>query len=90
MAAHVRRLEAFCRTGIVERLSEGFWRVPADLVDRGRAYDRQRVGDVRMEVLSHQSLKEQKRVIGATWLDFFASASTPRGGIRSLLPVIAG
>ena len=69
VAAHVRRLEALRRAGIVERLSEGFWRVPADLVEQGRAYDRQRVGDVHAEILSHQSLKEQTRVIGATWLD---------------------
>ena len=69
VVAHVRRLEALRRAGIVERLSEGFWRVPADLVERGRAYDRQREGEVRTEVLSHQSLKQQTRVIGATWLD---------------------
>jgi len=69
VAAYVRRLEALRRAGVVERLSEGFWRVPADMVEQGRTYDRQRVGDVRMEILSHQGLKEQTRVIGATWLD---------------------
>ena len=44
-------------------------RVPVDLVEQGKAYDRQRAGDVRTEVLSQQSLKQQTRVIGATWLD---------------------
>lgn len=78
VAAHVRRLEALRRAGIVERLSEGFWRVPADLVEQGRAYDRQRVGDVHTEILSHQSLREQTRVIGATWLDRELSSGAPR------------
>ena len=80
VAAHVRRLEALRRAGIVERLSEGFWRVPADLVEQGRAYDRQRAGDVRVEVLSHQSLKQQTRVIGATWLDRELASGASRLG----------
>ncbi|MBW4053608.1 MAG: DUF3363 domain-containing protein, partial [Proteobacteria bacterium] len=48
--AHVRRLEALRRAGIVERLEEGVWRVPQDLVDRGRAYDTRRSPGVRVEV----------------------------------------
>ena len=44
VAAHVRRLEALRRAGIVEREAEGVWRVPGDLAERGRQYDAQRLG----------------------------------------------
>jgi len=38
---HVRRLEALRRAGIVERVADGCWKVPADLVEKGRAYEAQ-------------------------------------------------
>lgn len=66
--SHVRRLEALRRSGIVERQAEGIWRIPADLVARGHAYDRQRSGvDVRLH--SHLPIDRQVTTIGATWLD---------------------
>ena len=67
--AHVRRLEALRRAGIVERVAEGVWRVPTDLPERGRQYDAQRLGGVSVELRSHLPIKRQVRVIGATWLD---------------------
>ncbi len=67
--AHVRRLEALRRTGIVERVTEGVWRVPTDLPERGRQYDAQRLGGVSVELRSHLPIERQVRVIGATWLD---------------------
>ncbi|MHB1592260.1 MAG: DUF3363 domain-containing protein [Sulfuricella sp.] len=67
--AHVRRLEALRRAGIVERMAEGVWRVPADLPERGRQYDAQRLGGVSVELRSHLPIERQVRVIGATWLD---------------------
>jgi hypothetical protein len=67
--AHVRRLEALRRTGIVERVAEGVWRVPTDLPERGRQYDVQRLGGVSVELRSHLPIERQVRVIGATWLD---------------------
>jgi type IV secretory pathway VirD2 relaxase len=67
--AHVRRLEALRRANLVERLSEGVWRVPADLPERGRQYDAQRLGGVAVELHSHLSVEQQTRVMGATWLD---------------------
>jgi len=68
--AHVRRLEALRRAGLVERLAEGVWRVPDDLPERGRQYDAQRLGGgVAVELKSHLPIKRQARVIGATWLD---------------------
>lgn len=69
VAAHVRRLEALRRVGIVERVTEGLWKVPGDLPERGRQYDAQRLGGVTVELKSHLPIERQARVIGATWLD---------------------
>jgi len=69
VAAHVRRLEALRRGGIVERVAEGLWKVPGDLAERGRQYDAQRLGGVAVELKSHLPIERQARVIGATWLD---------------------
>ena len=69
VAAHVRRLEALRRAGIVERVADGLWKVPYDLAERGREYDAQRLGGVAVEMKSHLPIERQARVIGATWLD---------------------
>lgn len=69
VAAHVRRLEALRRVGIVERAANGLWKVPDDLAERGRQYDAQRLGGVAVELKSHLPIERQARVIGATWLD---------------------
>ena len=70
VAAHVRRLEALRRAGIVEREAEGIWRIPGDLAEQGRKYDAQRLGGgVAVELKSHLPIERQARVIGATWLD---------------------
>lgn len=68
--AHARRLEALRRAGLVERQTEGIWKVPQDLPERGRKYDAQRLGGgVSVELKSHLPIERQARVIGATWLD---------------------
>lgn len=69
VAAHVRRLEALRRAGIVERLAEGVWRVPHDLAEQGRRYDAQRLGGVAVEVRSRLPIDRQASVVGSTWLD---------------------
>jgi type IV secretory pathway VirD2 relaxase len=69
VAAHVRRLEALRRAGIVERVAEGLWKVPDDLPARGHQYDAQRLGGVAVELKSHLPIERQAHVIGATWLD---------------------
>ena len=69
VAAHVRRLEVLRRAGIVERVTEGLWKVPTDLAECGRQYDAQRLGGVAVELKSHLPIEQQARVIGATWLD---------------------
>ncbi|HHR0568172.1 TPA: DUF3363 domain-containing protein [Pseudomonas aeruginosa] len=66
---HVRRLEALRRAGIVERLAEGVWRVPADLPEQGRQHDARRLGDVAVELRTPLALEQQVRAVGATWLD---------------------
>jgi hypothetical protein len=67
---HVRRLEALRRAGHVERIDADHWRVPADLVDRGMAYDLSRGGDgLRVRILSALGLDQQIGSDGATWLD---------------------
>lgn len=67
--AHVRRLEALRRAGIVERLQEGVWSVPRDLIERGRAYDVRRAAGIQVEVRSYLPIERQVRAVGATWLD---------------------
>jgi hypothetical protein len=70
VAAHVRRLEALRRAGIVEPVTEGLWKVPDNLPERGRQYDSQRLGGgVAVDLRSHLPIERQVRVIGATWLD---------------------
>ena len=70
VATHVRRLEALRRAGIVERVADGVWRVPDDLVEQGRRYDARRLGGgVAVALKSHLPIERQARVIGATWLD---------------------
>jgi type IV secretory pathway VirD2 relaxase len=67
--AHVRRLEALRRARIVERITEGVWKVPNDLPERGRRYDADRADGALVELRSHLSVKQQARAAGATWLD---------------------
>ena len=67
--AHVRRLEALRRAGIVERIDADQWRIPDDLVSRAAAYDAGRDRQASVRVLSPVNLERQIRSDGATWLD---------------------
>jgi type IV secretory pathway VirD2 relaxase len=68
--SHVRRLEALRRAGHAERIDKDHWRVPADLPERGQAYDLARDGaNMRVSVLSPTGLDQQIGYDGATWLD---------------------
>ena len=68
--SHVRRLEALRRAGDVERIDADQWRIPADLPERGQAYDLARDGTAsRVTVLSPTGLEQQIGDEGATWLD---------------------
>ncbi len=65
VARHVRRLEALRRAGIMERMGDGLWRVPKDLVERGRAYDLERSGGIAVTLHSPLPLEKQVRALGA-------------------------
>ena len=68
--SHVRRLEALRRAGHVQRIDADHWRVPADLPERGQAYDLARDGTgIRVRILSLTDLDNQIGHDGATWLD---------------------
>jgi type IV secretory pathway VirD2 relaxase len=68
--SHVRRLEALRRAGHAERIDADHWRVPADLPERGQAYDFARDrANIRVSVLSPTGLDQQIGHDGATWLD---------------------
>jgi type IV secretory pathway VirD2 relaxase len=67
--AHVRRLEALRRTGIVERIDADHWRIPADFEVRAAVYDAGQNARANIHVLSTFDLEQQIRSDGATWLD---------------------
>lgn len=64
-----RRLEALRRAGIVTRLADGVWQLPADLPASGRAYDAQHIGAASVSLRSQLPIEQQIRAVGATWLD---------------------
>ena len=82
VAAHVRRLEALRRAGIVERLDDGVWRVPSDYLDRAVAHEAGQFGGASVDLRSHLPIGRQTRAIGATWLDrtLIDGASPAPGG----------
>jgi type IV secretory pathway VirD2 relaxase len=67
--AHVRRLEALRRAGVVQRLDANHWRIPADLEQRAARHDTGRGQTPGLRVLSALDLEAQVRSDGATWLD---------------------
>ncbi|WP_199194913.1 DUF3363 domain-containing protein [Phyllobacterium phragmitis] len=67
--AHVRRLEALRRAGIVERIDADQWRIPEDFDSRAAAYDAGRNRQASVRVLSTFDLERQIGADGATWLD---------------------
>jgi type IV secretory pathway VirD2 relaxase len=66
---HVRRLEALRRIGLVERVSEGLWKVPADLLNKVQQHGLETGVDLEIRVLSHLPIDRQVGAIGVTWLD---------------------
>ena len=67
--AHVRRLEALRRAGIVERIDADQWRIPEDFESRAAAYDAGRNRQANVRILSAARLEQQIGADGATWLD---------------------
>lgn len=82
VGAHVRRLEALRRAGVVERLGDGAWRLPNDFLDRTTAFEAERSGGATVELRSHLAVGRQTRATGATWLDrslIEGAATAPTG-----------
>ena len=53
----------------MERVADGVWKVPPDLLLKARTHDAQKnIGSV-IELRSHLPVDQQVRAIGATWLD---------------------
>jgi type IV secretory pathway VirD2 relaxase len=68
--SHVRRLEALRRAGHVERIDSDHWKIPADIAERGIAYDApSEPKDFTIRTLSTLDLERQINSDGATWLD---------------------
>lgn len=67
--AHVRRLEALRRAGIVERIDADHWRIPQDFEARATAHDAGQGRQLNIRVLSTFDLEKQITADGATWLD---------------------
>ncbi|MCK9511595.1 MAG: DUF3363 domain-containing protein [Pigmentiphaga sp.] len=67
--SHVMRLESLRRAEIVERVDEDTWKVPADLIQRGREHDLKMRHGIHVAVRSHLPLARQIDAPGATWLD---------------------
>jgi type IV secretory pathway VirD2 relaxase len=67
--AHVRRLEALRRAGIVERLDADHWEIPKDFLEQSAAYDKQHGRKLVVEVHSAIDLDRQVGADAATWLD---------------------
>ncbi|MBX9778296.1 MAG: DUF3363 domain-containing protein [Xanthobacteraceae bacterium] len=69
VSAHVRRLEALRRAGIVERADADRWLIPEDLEARAAAYDVAQGRRTRILLLCAYDLDRQVTSDGATWLD---------------------
>ncbi|WP_082143638.1 DUF3363 domain-containing protein [Nitratireductor soli] len=67
--AHVRRLEALRRAGIVERVDADQWRIPDNFESRAVGYDASRNRQASIRILSSFDLDQQIGSDGATWLD---------------------
>jgi type IV secretory pathway VirD2 relaxase len=67
--AHVRRLEALRRAGIVERVDADRWRIPENFADRAATYEAARGRQIQIRVLCAYDLDRQVTSDGATWLD---------------------
>jgi type IV secretory pathway VirD2 relaxase len=77
--AHVRRLEAMRRQGLVERSAIDDWSVGADHLERAARFEasQRSRNPVRITVLSWQSLDQMPGAPGATWLDRQLVARSP-------------
>jgi type IV secretory pathway VirD2 relaxase len=69
VGAHVRRLEALRRAGIVERVDPDRWLIPEDFEVRAAAYEAAQGRRSQLRLLCAYDLDQQVTSDGATWLD---------------------
>jgi hypothetical protein len=69
VGAHIRRLEALRRAGVVERADADHWLIPEDFEVRAAAYEAARGRSNQLRVLCAYDLDRQVTSDGATWLD---------------------
>ncbi|PHR58289.1 MAG: conjugal transfer protein TraI [Robiginitomaculum sp.] len=69
--AHVRRLEALRRGGVVVRKADGSWQLPNDYLKQVVAFEqnKMRSAPVSLVVNSREPISSLTNVVGATWLD---------------------
>lgn len=71
MGAHIRRLEALRRLGIVSRRDNGSWKVPSDYLKQVETIEVRKLlsRPVQSRLLAHGPLNSMSNIIGRTWLD---------------------
>lgn len=71
ISAHIRRLEALRRRGIVERKSDGSWLIPDDYLQQVSRYQKRAASKsgASLSVDSWADLNAQIKAPGLTWLD---------------------
>jgi type IV secretory pathway VirD2 relaxase len=69
VGAHVRRLEALRRAGIVERVDADHWLIPEEFEARAAAHEAAQGRRIQMRILCAYDLDRQVTSDGATWLD---------------------
>lgn len=69
--AHVRRLEALRRKGLVERMQSGEWRIPQNYLEKVRQFQERHAANMGAiaDVESWADLTGQVEARGLTWLD---------------------
>jgi Protein of unknown function (DUF3363) len=80
--AHVRRLEALRRAGIVERINADNWIIPEDFEQRAADYDAKRRRTLSVRVLSAFDLEAQITSDGATGSTANWSVATASNRLR--------
>lgn len=87
IAAHVRRLEALRRAGLVSRSADGTWRVPQDHLQSVTRWQARtaRNRPAELHIQSAMALRDQVQAPGLTWLDDAAEIAAPRRGFGAEL-----
>ena len=79
--AHVRRLEALRRQGLVERTKEGLWQIPENWAERVEQHQRRITPDnPTVSTVTSTGLRTVARYDGLTWIDDVRAEEVGHGG----------